>query len=128
MGLAPSRAGAAPTTFTMGAYINFFSGPYRFLSNFADLPEPLVYRGLTFNSTEVAYQAMKCADPDVRESFQLMSAHEAKKAGRRVTLRPDWNEVKMGIMRDLLALKFRAGGVMAAKLLDTGDTELIEGN
>jgi predicted NAD-dependent protein-ADP-ribosyltransferase YbiA (DUF1768 family) len=48
-------------------------------------------------------------------------------AGQKVTLRKDWEGVKIQVMRDVLRLKFANPG-LRDRLLETGDRELIEGN
>jgi hypothetical protein len=50
---------------------------------------------------------------------------EAKRRGRRATIRPDWEEVKLDVMEDLLRQKFVG---LARALVMTGDEELVEGN
>ena len=47
--------------------------------------------------------------------------------GRHVTLRPDWEEVKVDVMREGLRHKFKNPS-LRAKLLATGNEELMEGN
>lgn len=47
--------------------------------------------------------------------------------GQKVSLRPDWEDVKLDIMYQILKLKFNNPS-LKHKLLDTDDTELIEGN
>ena len=47
--------------------------------------------------------------------------------GRHATLRPDWEEVKVDVMREGLRKKF-AIPELRAMLLATGDEELIAGN
>lgn len=84
--------------------ITSFSGKYRFLSNFHLVQIP----GKHFNypSVEHAYQAAKCADPKDRVIFSSASAETggaltagaAKAMGRKVKVRPDWEEVKRGVM------------------------------
>ena len=51
----------------------------------------------------------------------------AKRAGRKVRLRDDWELVRVHVMRDLLTQKF-AHDSLAALLLSTGNAELVEGN
>jgi len=51
----------------------------------------------------------------------------AKKRGRKVTMREDWDQVKIPIMEDLLSQKF-SDPVLAKKLVETGDSQLVEGN
>ena len=52
---------------------------------------------------------------------------EAKRWGRNITLRADWEHVKLPIMLNLVRQKF-ANDPLRAKLLGTGEHELIEGN
>ena len=51
----------------------------------------------------------------------------AKKMGRRVNLRKDWEDVKIQVMEKGLRLKFQ-DPTLRKKLLATGDEELVEGN
>ena len=51
----------------------------------------------------------------------------AKRIGRKVNLRADWEDVKCDIMKELLKKKFE-NAELAEKLLATGDMELVEGN
>lgn len=105
--------------------INSFSGKNAFLSNF--YPVTIVHDGLTYQSVEAAYQAAKCASVDDRYFFTKMNASEAKRAGRHVALRSDWERVKVSVMRQLLIAKFLIPA-FAQLLLETGDEELVEGN
>ena len=110
----------------MGNVINDFHGEYRFLSNFWN--HPVTYDGATYPNNEAAFQAAKCADPAQKKMFQAMDPSSAKRAGRRVRLRPDWESVKVGIMEGIVRAKFAPGTELAEKLLATGDAELVEGN
>ena len=47
--------------------------------------------------------------------------------GRKVTLRPDWEEIKLEAMREVVHVKFLAPD-LRRYLLNTGDATLIEGN
>lgn len=105
--------------------IDSFSGKYRFLSNFYSCN--VEFEGLTYPSTENAYQAAKTLDRGLRKQFQSCTASSAKKGGRYLPLRKDWEQVKVGIMVDLLRKKF-ARGAIRDQLLATNDAELIEGN
>ena len=106
--------------------IDSFDGEYRFLSNFHFAR--VEYEGVYYRSVEHAYQAAKCADPDHRKTFERMhSPAMAKRAGRKVELRSDWEDVKERVMLDLLRQKFDYNDLRDA-LLATGDEELVEGN
>lgn len=102
-----------------------FNGAFRFLSNFWTVD--VVLDGVTYPSVENAYQAAKVR-PEERQPFVNCSAAVAKRRGREVKIAADWEEVKVDIMRDLLAQKFAPGTRLAGALLDTGDATLIEGN
>lgn len=86
------------------------------------------YEGLVYPSVEHAYQAAKTLDPEIRKNIQcVFSPAEAKRIGKRLQLRSDWDDIKVELMLGLLALKFE-DPVLSSKLLDTGDAMLIEGN
>jgi ribA/ribD-fused uncharacterized protein len=109
----------------MRTVINSFEGDDRYLSNFA--PSRVYLDKMWFDSVEEAYQAAKTLDLNARKLFQGVGPSRAKKAGKALALRPDWNDVKLGIMEDLLRQKF-SDPDLKAKLLATKDAELIEGN
>ncbi len=106
--------------------IDTFTGPNRFLSNF--YPCLVYYNGILYPSVEHAYQAQKTTLPSEQLTIsKLATPAQAKKMGREVKCRRDWEEVKVAIMRDLLLIKF-AEQELLQKLLATEDAELIEGN
>lgn len=106
--------------------INGFQGEYRFLSNF--YPCRITFYGLTFTSVEAAFQAAKCADPQQRRMFCDLSAADAKRLGRSVALRQDWEQRKPTIMYNLLVHKFYENPELLGKLLATGPALLVESN
>lgn len=106
--------------------IDSFRGEYDFLSNFYSCP--VEFEGQTFSNSEAAFQAAKCLDMKVREDFFNLSAGQAKRKGRKVELREDWETVKINVMRDVLKSKFTLNPELKDKLIATGDVELIEGN
>ncbi len=103
-----------------------FRGEYQFLSNFH--PCKVTFYQMEFRSVEAAFQAAKCADPGERKQFLTLSAAEAKRLGRRVRLRSDWEQRKMTIMHNLLIHKFEENPELLSKLLDTGNAVLVEEN
>ena len=109
------------------AVIDRFDGGYGFLSNFH--PSPIEVNGILYPTVEHAFQAAKTKDPDEKRALaQVATPGGAKRRGRKVTLRPDWDQVKVGIMEELVRLKFTAHPELRAQLLATGDAELVEGN
>lgn len=100
---------------------------YFFLSNF--YPSSITYEGLTFISSEHAYQAAKTTDIDIRKLIQTCSsAGQAKKQGGNIKLREGWNQMKQDIMYELLSQKFAHGSKLAEKLRETGKVLLVEAN
>lgn len=105
--------------------IEEFTGKYRFLSNF--YPAIVKYHDEYFPSVEHAYQAAKCVQrPQWEQIKKAKTPSQAKKIGRHVDLREDWESIKLEVMLECLRSKFI--GPLATKLLDTGDRELVEGN
>lgn len=106
--------------------IRGFFGPYRFLSNFH--PCTIVHDGIAFENSEAAYQASKTHDKAEKEVFRLMTGKEAREAGRKVTLRKDWERVKDAVMFDILTYKFLSDDELYDSLKNTGTAYLEETN
>ena len=107
--------------------ITSFRGEYVFLSNF--YPAAIRQDELIFMTNEHFFQYHKTLSP--KERLEIINAPTpfiAKKRGRNCTLRPDWEDLKYGVMKNAIKLKFERGGLMAAKLLATGTETLLEGN
>lgn len=104
--------------------ITHFRGDYDFLSNFYE--REILCFGLIFQNNEVAFQSMKC--PERAGEFCSLSPLKAKKLGRRVPLRPDWEQVKHSVMYEVCRAKFTWHEDLKARLLATGWAQLIEGN
>ena len=106
--------------------INDFRNEYFFLSNF--YMAPVTFEGITYTNSEAAFQAQKCIDAEDRKAFSTMSPSEAKRAGRHVKLRPDWETIKVDIMTKIVESKFTQNVNLGLKLLETQDSDLEEGN
>ena len=106
--------------------IDSFKDGFAFLSNFeADI---IRYKGLTFRSVEHAYQAAKSMTmADMELIRNAPTAGAAKRLGRKIQMRPDWEQVKIPLMMNFLRQKFSCAS-RKAELLSTGNHELIEGN
>lgn len=105
-----------------------FQKEHRFLSNFH--PSPLRWDGLEYPCGENAFQAAKSLDPEVRKTFQTMTPGEAKRAGRKLALRPDWETAKNQIMLEITRAKFNhpANWTLRERLIATGIKKLEERN
>jgi ribA/ribD-fused uncharacterized protein len=110
----------------MNEYIISFNGDYRFLSNFWG--EEITYEGKLYPTSEHAYQAAKTLNDNEREMIKnAQGASAAKKMGRKVTLRANWESIKDDIMLDILRIKF-SDKILGEKLLKTDDRILVESN
>jgi ribA/ribD-fused uncharacterized protein len=108
--------------------IDNFRGQYYFLSNFYEDDLYFIqYDGLFYNNAEAAFQSAKLLDKVQRRQFCNLNAPDAKRLGRRVQLRPDWEQVKDNIMYEIIKSKFSIKH-LREMLLATGEAILIEGN
>lgn len=107
--------------------IESFNGPHRFLSNF--YPSPLAYTTIVYPTVEHAFQAMKTLNHTERQAIaQADSPGYAKRLGRGVSLRPDWEQIKDEVMYRLVLKKFTDHGDLRGKLFLTMQDQLVEGN
>ncbi len=106
--------------------VNGFKGEYEFLSNF--YPCRIEYEGLYYLNSEAAFQAQKCTNEEEKRTFCELTAVKAKQHGRRVSLRPDWNEIRLDVMEKVLRAKFTGSPQLAQKLIKTGNITLVEYN
>lgn len=115
---------------------------FGFLSNFHDAP--IVLDGETWRSTEFYYQTQKSDDAEYRDAIRnatspghakgLSSDPRRSKSARKRSwfrdrlekMRPDWDDVKLSIMQRAVAAKFGQNLDLKAKLLATGNAEIIE--
>ena len=104
--------------------INEFRGKYYFLSNFYEAP--ITYLGLTYLNNEAAFQSAKTFSD--RECFINLDPSSAKKLGRKVQLRSDWEDVKDKVMYEICKAKFSQNVDLKVKLLETDDKYLEEAN
>jgi ribA/ribD-fused uncharacterized protein len=108
--------------------VRFYEHDFYVLSNFSAFT--LYWDGLRFDTSEAAYHYEKFPDwPEIRAYIKnAPSAHEAFKhaESNKIARRPDWDDVKVGIMRNILRAKAAQHEYVRRKLLATGDRELVE--
>jgi len=122
------------------------NNPHGFLSNF--YPAPIWVDGISAQTSEHYYQAMKSLDPVVRQQIlDAATPGKSKKLGAQCVLRPDWDEVvgnrelhdifrdgrgvvvervKDHVMYTALICKFMQNGALRDSLLQTGEELLLE--
>lgn len=113
-----------------------FSGRYRFLSNFyaVEIQHRLRWADddfvdWVFRSVEHAYQASKAQDVHQAVRIRRMTTPaDARRVGKSIALRPDWDQMRIPVMRELVRVKFGTHPALAEALCASGDRELVEGN
>lgn len=106
--------------------IDRFEKHYAFLSNFSN--SPITDGNAVFPTVEHYFQAAKTINIDEYEQIVNASTPgQAKRIGKTIALRKDWEEVKEQIMLEALRKKF-AIPALGKMLLSTEDEELVEGN
>lgn len=106
-----------------------FSKEYDWLSNFHKLEKPMEHLGLSFETIENYYVGMKTLDIEERRFISILAPGKAKRYGRKLQLREDWENVKLSVMRFGTRYKFSINNpILRQKLIDTGDVFIREGN
>lgn len=108
--------------------VDSFSGKYESFSNF--YPAIVFYEGIRFPTVEHAFVAAKSIDRNFRlmiSKIPQKQAGKAKRKGRKIELRPNWEDIKVEIMRNLLRQKFKQPRFKNL-LLETDNAVLTEGN
>lgn len=106
--------------------IKGFFGDYHYLSNFHECP--VIHEGILYGSSEAAYQAAKTLNLKERLRFVDMSPSKSKREGYLVQLRPDWEDVKVQVMGEIVKDKFTRNEDLKQLLLSTDDKFLEESN
>ncbi len=113
----------------MNEVIGFYPREFYCLDNFSSFK--VLYRGYLYSTLEEAYQTSKFIEtaPEVAEQIKCShSAHEAQQIAmaNKHLLRPDWDEIKIRIMEDLLRLKLEQNPYVKKKLLETQNYLIVE--
>lgn len=77
---------------------------YAFMSNY--YPCKVTYNGLTYGSSEAAYQAQKEPDPEKRKLYCETSPSMARLLSEQITMPPAWYLIKDQIMYEVNKAKF----------------------
>ena len=106
-----------------------FRGEFFFLSN--SYYAPITYMGQRYANNEAAFQAQKTRNPNKRKEFTIQNLQhpgDAKRLGRHLQLREDWEEIKLEQMYNICMAKFFQHPDLREKLLKTCCCPLFEGN
>jgi ribA/ribD-fused uncharacterized protein len=107
--------------------IGFYEREFYMFSNFSSFA--IMWKGKFCLTSEHAYHTEKFEDEDMKEVIRKqMSAHDALKVSHEHEdmYRKDWQDVKVGIMKDILREKTKQHPYIKKKLLDSQDKILIE--
>lgn len=105
----------------------FYENEYYCLSNFSSFA--IEENGIVYMTSEHLYHCKKFEDKKIQqEIIESRSAHDALIIAKkyRDVRNPDWDNIKVKIMKDILMIKLNQHRYIRKKLLDTGDREIIE--
>ena len=111
--------------------MGFHQPGYEFLSNFhpCNIMLHLGGKDYMFSTAEHAYQASKAADQSqVEQIWACPTPGKAKRLGRLIKAREDWDDVRYSCMSYVLSAKFYQNGLLARQLMATYPARLIEVN
>lgn len=109
--------------------VYFYEQDHYYLSNFSAFR--IGWKHLDFDTAEHLYHWLKFMPNEVgiaRKIREARSAHEAFKLAEhyKSVRRPDWPDVRIDVMRDILRAKVDQHEYVRRKLLETGNRILIE--
>lgn len=112
----------------MDEVIGFYPREFYPLDNFSS--SKVEWNGYLYSSLEEAYQAASFIGSSEELVEKVKHSHSADEAQRiaytnRDKQRKDWNEVKVGIMEELLRLKIEQNPYVKKKLLQTEDYLIV---
>ena len=118
-----------PQLVTDGSIVGFYPREFYVFENFSSFQ--VDWRGRRWPTSEHAYQAMKFFNtaPEIAESiFTARSAHDAYKLARANTDKypENWDDVKVGIMKEIVRAKCEQNPYVREKLLTTLDETIVE--
>ncbi len=109
--------------------IGFYPREFFCLDNFSSFK--VKHNGYVYSTLEEAYQSSKFVDaaPEIAEQIKhSFSAHEAQKIAfaNKDCVRPDWEDIKLSVMEQLLRLKLEQNPYVKQKLLETKTYQIVE--
>lgn len=118
-----------PELVTDGSIVGFYPREFYVFDNFASFQ--VDWRGRRWPTSEHAYQTTKFleTDPELAETiFAARSAHDAYKLAKTnaVKVPENWDEIKVGIMEDIVRAKCEQNPYVKEKLMATLDEPIVE--
>ena len=103
----------------------FMRNEYAFMSNY--YPCRVTYNGLTYESSEAAYQAQKESDPEKRKLYCNVSPSIARLYAEQINLAPTWDLIKDQIMYEVNKAKFTQNEGFKELLLEVSE-DIVQEN
>lgn len=107
--------------------ILFYSKSKRYFefSNF--YPSSIDLDGYVWPTVEHYYQAQKSTDQTEQQRIrEAPTPGKAKRLGRKIRIRPDWDDIKVDVMTRAVRAKFTQHDDLRDILLSTGDATIHE--
>jgi len=83
--------------------------------------------GRWWNWNEAPYQSAKTIVQAEKDAiWEATKANDTRLLGQKVTMRPDWDQVKRSVMKECCMAKFLQHSELRKQLIETGTEELIE--
>lgn len=118
--------------------LNGFNDKFSFLSNFyshKNINIKLPYdaqngKFYSSNNVETLFQAAKCLKiNDIEKILKATTPGQAKRLGKKIELRPDWEIIKTKVMKELIENKFKLNPVLKKQLINIpNDKYIVEMN
>lgn len=106
-----------------------FKGEFMFLSNFYISRFRVPNDPHLYYSGEHYFQSKKALKPEEKlKIIQALNPGEAKRFGRKCTIIPNWDDVKVSVMKKCIHWKFINNPTLLRKLLELDGYILEEGN
>jgi ribA/ribD-fused uncharacterized protein len=127
----------SPQTFEQKSFVHNFCKPIYFYkhnnkSGFSNFTKHEIFiKDLgTFPTSEAAFQSYKCLDDKdyIQKQKESKSPLYSKKLGNTIIVKKNWVDVRLGIMYQILKLKFDQHEDLKKKLLNTGVSNIIYKN
>jgi ribA/ribD-fused uncharacterized protein len=112
-----------------GEVVGFYPREFYTFDNFSSFQ--VIWRGVRWATSEHAYQASHFFDtaPELAEQIRnAMSAHDAYKLAKANSDKApnDWDDIKVGIMEEIVRCKLEQHHYIQEKLRQTGDVLIVE--
>ena len=91
----------------------------------------IIYEGIKFYSAETAFQYKKASmngqHEEAKKVQKMSDSYQAKRACKDIKENEEWRQKKEKVMKEILEEKFKQNINMKQKLIQTGNSKLLEG-